>query len=137
MAVVEGQLQGVVAGRFQPGQADVQLAVLEDGLAVALHLRRRRVHAQELGAELIALVRSVFQLQGPGGFVQLDGGGDAHGRGSGWQATGYRLQATGYRLQATGYRRARLLPAACRLKPFFKEYSATGLRPGPVRRGGR
>jgi len=78
MAVVEAQFQCIVAGRLDAAQRHVQLAVLQDGLAVALHLGRGRVHAQELGAELIAFA-AVGQLQGAGSLVQLDGGGHAHG----------------------------------------------------------
>jgi hypothetical protein len=38
VAVVEGQFQCVLAGRFQAAEADVDLAELQDGVAVALDL---------------------------------------------------------------------------------------------------
>ncbi|MOA42808.1 hypothetical protein D3C78_1648930 [compost metagenome] len=82
MAVVEHQLEGVLAGRLGTLEADVLLADLEDRLAVALHLGRRRVHAEELGAQVVVIV-AVVQLEGLRCLVQLDGGRDVHRRGSG------------------------------------------------------
>lgn len=38
MAVIEDQFQGVLPGRFQARKADVDLAELQDGIAVALDL---------------------------------------------------------------------------------------------------
>lgn len=38
MPVVEGQFQCVLTGRFDLGQADADLAKLQDGFAVALDL---------------------------------------------------------------------------------------------------
>jgi hypothetical protein len=50
VAVREGRLHGVVADRFHRGDADFALADLQHFLArpVALHFRRRRIHAQQL-----------------------------------------------------------------------------------------
>ncbi|MNP57451.1 hypothetical protein D3C76_1522840 [compost metagenome] len=80
MAVVEGQFQCILAGGFEAGEADVDLADLQDGVAVALDLGGRRVHAQEFGGQVVDLVWAVGQAQGLGGFVQVDGGGQAgHG----------------------------------------------------------
>ena len=80
MAVIEGQFEGVIARWLDLVQADAELAGLQDGFAMTLHFRRRRMHAQELGGQGVALVRPVVQLQGFRGFVQFDSGWDAHAR---------------------------------------------------------
>ncbi|MCY1455155.1 hypothetical protein D9M71_722670 [compost metagenome] len=77
VAVVEGQLQSVLTGRFQAAQADAKLAVLEDRVAVALDLGGRRVHAQEFGGQVVHLVWPVGQGEGLGGFVQVDAAGES------------------------------------------------------------
>lgn len=74
MAVVEGQFQCILAGRFQATEADVDLAELQDGVAVALDLGGGRVHAQEFGGQVVDLAGCVGEAEGLGGFVQVDGG---------------------------------------------------------------
>ena len=53
MTVVEGQFQCVLPGRFDLGQADIELAKLQDRIAVALDLGGRRVRSSS--AEVVDL----------------------------------------------------------------------------------
>lgn len=74
MAVIEGQFQRILPGGLDLGQADSQFAELQDRPAVALNLGRRGMHPQKFGGQMVFLIRRVFQRQGFGGFMQLDGG---------------------------------------------------------------
>ncbi|MCY1307577.1 hypothetical protein D9M70_575070 [compost metagenome] len=135
MAVVEGQLERVLAGRFEALQADVELAVLEDRVAVALHFRRRRMHPEEFGAQAVALARGVFQLQGFRGFVQLDRGREAHRRSSGlFLYVGASLLAI---LATAKSIASKLAPTGWFVGRSFTGYTATDLRPAPARRDAR
>jgi hypothetical protein len=79
MAVVEGQFQCVLTGRFQAAQADVDLAELQDGFAVALDLGGRECTRRN-SAGRCDLAGRVFERQGFRGFVQFDVGGElGHG----------------------------------------------------------
>ncbi len=49
MAIAEGELQCVLAGRLNLVQRDVQFAGLQHRVAVALHFGRGRMHAEEFG----------------------------------------------------------------------------------------
>ena len=71
MPIVKGQFQCVLTGRFYLGQPYIELAELQDGVAVALDLGGRRVGAQQLGGELVDLVGPVGEAEGVGGFVKI------------------------------------------------------------------
>ncbi|MOA23850.1 hypothetical protein D3C78_1444970 [compost metagenome] len=147
MAIVEGQLERVLPGWLKALQADIQLAVLEDRVAVALDLRRRRMHPEEFGAQAVALAGAVFQLQGFRGFVQLDRGGEAHRRDPGesvgasfaresFEARRFASRARSYGFKPQAASGVYLAACSLSLVASLTEYTATDLRPAPVRRGG-
>src|SRR5690606_25596597 len=141
VAVVEHQLDGVVADRADVDDVDVLLAGLQHPLpgTVTTHLGRRRIDAQVLAGQPEHLAALEVYFEDARFSVQLDLGG----RHPLVRASGRAIEQEGVAARPAGQQRAAASPVAPvpaglpalrgRCAHRFTEYTGSGLRCGPDR----